>query len=922
MKAFYWVSKHSYRVPASASTYAQNYPEPQSARTRSSRSASPPVSTNAKQSERFEYNRPSPRGAVRIAESPASLYDPTARSPYDVDPRYQRHAINAKPLYPPTRPDAYRPVYANPGIRNPSTRYNDQTPLPASSRAWSSSSAQFSPPRSHYAADFEDIYRSEPVDDWDETSSDRLQRDLSTDETKPINPNAKPLITQTVPKPLVSTSSATPVVRPTRSLSGAYTPEEGEELEEGEDVEMGLALVSETLKESLQEPKSEAVEDAVEQGIVATPEYQEQEVHEPGLLTQLQEQMASTQPVEQDGILLIEAVADIEVPQTVQESVENIVVLEDRSSCPGLPLSNQREEDPADQSMDIDIEVQPVKSSSPALSPTAVSSAASNPPDEPISFERVLRSLASSSLDEERFHQAWLAKARTVGLDVPSRPLCDLTNRPAQSTLDVHSAMGPFLESGFDRQAKRREDDLEVMKSDYRELDKEWKAHCQRMEKIREKHQRKPIPHHSQLAPSALSAMGVLAPNTPAADLSLGFGGHDDGFSTPAHGFASLNSTPATITGRPSRRSGAAGAYGDAVRSEAEFLEILASLENADMQDPAIRAKRTAAVVPDLVVDPVERMLLAFDDRNTLVSDPVEFFGITESAAVRSDPSATEWTNAEVDIFCKRYSIHPKQFGKIAAHLPNKTLQQCILFYYRSKRTIDFRRLSDRRTKDGRKKKTKLASTNKGSMLLANLHRTKSDDEESPPASPRAAPTRGFFDISMRDNTGDSSTTSRIYQGNTRRLDLAAPPRGRKPKSKVQVLDPPSEGTMDAAMALAGLTTKQDIMQTIVSDAETEDAGNKSSKGVSEAEEEQNALKQSGPTARKRSNASSYWSVSEKTDFTRLLGIYGRNYALIAQEIPSKTATQCRNVSLFSICGRRGLTCVYSSLPIITSSLD
>ena len=46
------------------------------------------------------------------------------------------------------------------------------------------------------------------------------------------------------------------------------------------------------------------------------------------------------------------------------------------------------------------------------------------------------------------------------------------------------------------------------------------------------------------------------------------------------------------------------------------------------------------------------------------------------------------WTEEEVQIFCKRFSQHPKQFGKIAADLPEKSTAQAVLFYYRMKNTI------------------------------------------------------------------------------------------------------------------------------------------------------------------------------------------------------------------------------------------
>ena len=78
-------------------------------------------------------------------------------------------------------------------------------------------------------------------------------------------------------------------------------------------------------------------------------------------------------------------------------------------------------------------------------------------------------------------------------------------------------------------------------------------------------------------------------------------------------------------------------------------------------------------------------------------------------------------------------------------------------------------------------------------------------------------------------------------------------------------------------------------------DVEHSSGSNRVSKAPSEADEDE-YKQDTAPGTRKRSNAASYWSAGEKQDFVRLLGQHGRDYARISQEIPNKTATQCRNV--------------------------
>jgi hypothetical protein len=55
-------------------------------------------------------------------------------------------------------------------------------------------------------------------------------------------------------------------------------------------------------------------------------------------------------------------------------------------------------------------------------------------------------------------------------------------------------------------------------------------------------------------------------------------------------------------------------------------------------------------------------------------------------------------------------------------------------------------------------------------------------------------------------------------------------------------------------------------------------------------------IRDRGGAGRKKSTSSSYWSVPEKNEFIRLLGIHGKDFKVIASYLNQKTAVQCRNV--------------------------
>ncbi|OAQ35994.1 hypothetical protein K457DRAFT_65268, partial [Linnemannia elongata AG-77] len=79
-----------------------------------------------------------------------------------------------------------------------------------------------------------------------------------------------------------------------------------------------------------------------------------------------------------------------------------------------------------------------------------------------------------------------------------------------------------------------------------------------------------------------------------------------------------------------------------------------------------------------MILDPTIRDKVRYLDRNHLVTDPATYY--------RLGPVTDTWTEEERQIFIKRYLIYPKQFGKIAAGLEEKTASQCVLFYYREKK--------------------------------------------------------------------------------------------------------------------------------------------------------------------------------------------------------------------------------------------
>ncbi|KAF9078848.1 hypothetical protein BDP27DRAFT_31416 [Rhodocollybia butyracea] len=170
---------------------------------------------------------------------------------------------------------------------------------------------------------------------------------------------------------------------------------------------------------------------------------------------------------------------------------------------------------------------------------------------------------------------------------------------------------------------------------------------------------------------------------------------------------------PPPMSGRTTRRSAATLGLGlgDAVRSDLEMEQIIASIGSNEATDPNQLCLRNIAVIPDMISVVKGKVDYVYDDNNLLVEDPVSYYA-TQSGI-------HDWTEEEKQIFVDKYAIFPKQFGAISRFLPNKTTAQCVDFYYLHKNVdIDFRALSAKNL--GRKGRRRTAKR-KTNALLADI---------------------------------------------------------------------------------------------------------------------------------------------------------------------------------------------------------
>jgi hypothetical protein len=186
----------------------------------------------------------------------------------------------------------------------------------------------------------------------------------------------------------------------------------------------------------------------------------------------------------------------------------------------------------------------------------------------------------------------------------------------------------------------------------------------------------------------------------------------------------------AAIPARTTRRS--AAVLGDAVRSDLEMEQIIASLGNDELYDPAHLALRNLAVIPDMISVTHGKVDAVFDDVNNAVDDPITFYD--------PSPGLAEWTDTEVEIYKQRFAKYPKQFGHIAAGLADKTQAQCVQFYYLYKKAlIDFREAVTTYGQSKRRRGGRKTDKKKGGLLADIRQHDAEMSKEQDPVKRRAS---------------------------------------------------------------------------------------------------------------------------------------------------------------------------------------
>lgn len=311
--------------------------------------------------------------------------------------------------------------------------------------------------------------------------------------------------------------------------------------------------------------------------------------------------------------------------------------------------------------------------------------------------------------------------------------------------------------------------------------------------------------------------------------------------------------------------------HGDLVTTEAEFQEVLQSLEKQQNQDPLFKARKGAAKIPDMVLDPEERTLVKYMDSNNMVKSKTEW-----ASRVKTD-FINNFNSSEHIAFCEAFCLYPKRFGAISRHMGGlRTPEECVVHYYMTKKAVNYKLLVAQFKKKSIKKaarrgKPKSRNTSQSSTPVGTPT-VERDVEEY--AQTITLPSETFGEEMYTETGRRKRAAAPTFEGTKKKETTVIQIKKRK-KKKDEGQRPES---MDMDEAVQPEETPIEQPQPAPTNIETE------------SHEPDN----SNETDKKK-NISSYWSITEANEFPRLLSMYGTNWIAIADSLSTKTATMVRN---------------------------
>uniref|UniRef100_A0A8C2VSM1 Nuclear receptor corepressor 2 n=1 Tax=Chinchilla lanigera TaxID=34839 RepID=A0A8C2VSM1_CHILA len=281
-----------------------------------------------------------------------------------------------------------------------------------------------------------------------------------------------------------------------------------------------------------------------------------------------------------------------------------------------------------------------------------------------------------------------------------------------------------------------------------------------------------------------------------------------------------------------------------AARSEHEVSEIIDGLSE---QENLEKQMRQLAVIPPMLYD-ADQQRIKFINMNGLMDDPMKVY--------KDRQVMNMWSEQEKETFREKFMQHPKNFGLIASFLERKTVAECVLYYYLTKKNENYKSLVRRSYRRRGKSQVRMgrAVQQQPPPPPRSSQEEKEEKEKEAEKEEEKPDVENGKEELVKEKTDDTSG-----EDNDEREAVAS--KGRKTAN--------SQGRR-----------KGRITRSMASEANSDEAA---------------TPQQSAELASLEMNESSRWTEEEMETAKKGLLEHGRNWSAIARMVGSKTVSQCKN---------------------------
>ncbi|XP_073902851.1 nuclear receptor corepressor 1 isoform X16 [Castor canadensis] len=298
-----------------------------------------------------------------------------------------------------------------------------------------------------------------------------------------------------------------------------------------------------------------------------------------------------------------------------------------------------------------------------------------------------------------------------------------------------------------------------------------------------------------------------------------------------------------------------AGLSATIARSEHEISEIIDGLSEQENNE---KQMRQLSVIPPMMFD-AEQRRVKFINMNGLMEDPMKVYKDRQFMNV--------WTDHEKEIFKDKFIQHPKNFGLIASYLERKSVPDCVLYYYLTKKNENYKALVRRNYGKRRGRNQQIARPSQEEKV-EEKEEDKAEKTEKKEDEKKDEEEKDEKEDS-KDNTKEKDKNEGITEETEEREQ--ATPRGRK--------------TANSQGRRKGRITR----------SMTNEAAAASAAAAAATEEPPPPLPPPPEPISAEPVETSRWTEEEMEVAKKGLVEHGRNWAAIAKMVGTKSEAQCKN---------------------------